>query len=507
MSIWRLGQIKEEDLEVFGKENMLAFEWMDSNINYTKEKELKKFNGWTCIDPWINEVKENDIIFLVSKYNYAGVAFVLGSYGYKKYSIKIKDRVLPGIPVKFIHLLNKPIEHNFNIRSMNPRTFSNINQLGFDLNEILRFINSYFPDKHKSILDLINKFAPEHFNKITRVCWNDNGWTKPSGPIGKATTLSHEKKYGFGHEEWLFDTSRIINGYQYGFLEAVRKFQNNYEGKKFNLLLFTRDSISKQNFWVGQLKNVEVINKDQAKFIIQKFKEKGLIDIMKSQLETVGLDGSKLENEYLNETDIINIRFRKNEIQNIFENPIQVEDNDNRISSTRYVLLPWDSINNIEPPEDDDYFETGNTGNGKLKGKTKTSHKSQTKEVELTHNLISDSLLEYLKKEKGANKVRRECRVNGNNRIDIVVRENNEDIFYEIKTYPLLKTCLRYALGQLIEYSCYPEKNRAKKFYLVSDIKADKKFEKYIKHLNKNFNFDLGYICYDIEKKEIIQNI
>ncbi len=393
----------------------------------------------------------------------------------------------------------------------------NLNQLTtYTWNKLIKETKSFFENNIQIYEDVIKeiwsgkKFSftkPKKEFKICRICWNTNGWTSPSGRQGKAPTDSHEKRYGFGHEEWLFDTSRIIDGYQYGFLEPIRNVQETYKGRKFQLFLYSRDSRKKQNFWIGQLNDVEVISKEDAAIIIDKYKTKGLLDIMKIQLEEVGLDGNKIENEYLNENDIINIRFRKNEIQNIFENPIQVEEEDKRISSPRYALLPWDGINNIDPPEEEDYFNTGNSGNGKLKSKARATHHSGTKEIELTHNLISDSFLEYLKKEKGQNKVKRECRVVGNNRIDIVAREEDGDIFYEIKTYPFLKTCLRYALGQLIEYSCYPEKNRAKKFYLVSDIEADDKFEKYIKHLNKSFSFNLGYICYSIDRKEITQQI
>lgn len=372
-----------------------------------------------------------------------------------------------------------------------------------------------FIEKNQKIYDSIvqdiwgkKKYTiAESKNRICRICWNTNGWVKPSGRIGKAPTDSHEKRHGFGHEEWLFDTSRVIDGYQYGFLEPIRKFQTKYQNKKFNLLLYTRDAVSEQKFWVGQLNNVEVISEKVAAEVIKKFNKTGLLEIMKSQLDEVGLDGRKLENEYLKEMDIINIRFRKEEIQNIFEKLVPIDSNEKRITSLYYVLLPWDGISSIKQIEDEDYFKTGNSGNGKLKSTAQASYKSSTKEIELTHNLISDSFLEYLKKEHGVNNVKRECRVTGNNRVDIVVRKHNKDIFYEIKTYPHLITSLRYALGQLIEYSCYPDKKRASQYYLVSNIEADQKFEDYITHLNKFFGFNLGYICFDIESESVIQKI
>lgn len=509
MSIWRLGQIKKEDLFEFGKQKLISFDWMKAEINYKKEKDLKKFNGWTCIDPWVNKLRKNDIVFLVSKYNYAGVAIVLDDYTYKKYDFDLKERELPGIPIKFIHLLSEPIEHHFNIRHTNPRTFCKINQFGFDIHAIMKFIKEHFPSEYRLVLDTINKLEPERFHRITRVCWNTNGWTEPSGRIGKATTDSHEKKYGFGHEEWLFDTSRVINGYQHGFLEPIRKFQNKYEGNIFNLFLFTRNAMDGTYYWVGQLNEVEVLNVEQAKKAIEVFKKRGVLDSMRLQLSALGLDGNKLINEYLKERDIINVRFKVSEIQNIFEEPIPLKSDDNRISSLYYVLLPWNGDQNIDEIIENvgDYFLTGNKGKKKLKGKAKANYKLKSKEVELTHNLISDSMMDYLIKEYGEEKVRRECRVTGNNRIDIVVRENNKDIFYEIKTYPHLLTSLRYALGQLIEYSCFPDTRKAKKFYLVSNIKADEKFKNYISHLNNLFGFNLGYIFFDIESERIIQKI
>jgi hypothetical protein len=54
----------------------------------------------------------------------------------------------------------------------------------------------------------------ENETRIARICWNTNGWIKPSGKKGKSKSHSHEYIYGFGHEEWNFDTEKIINGYK-----------------------------------------------------------------------------------------------------------------------------------------------------------------------------------------------------------------------------------------------------------------------------------------------------
>lgn len=60
--------------------------------------------------------------------------------------------------------------------------------------------------------------------KIARICYNDEGWLFPSGRKDKAVNKdSYEQKNGFGHEEWLLDFSKIIDGYHYGFLQPLSK--------------------------------------------------------------------------------------------------------------------------------------------------------------------------------------------------------------------------------------------------------------------------------------------
>jgi len=59
--------------------------------------------------------------------------------------------------------------------------------------------------------------------KIARITWNTEGWTTASGWEGKSrSTTTHEGKYGFGHEEWLFDFSQKANGFKFGFIEGFQ---------------------------------------------------------------------------------------------------------------------------------------------------------------------------------------------------------------------------------------------------------------------------------------------
>ncbi len=58
--------------------------------------------------------------------------------------------------------------------------------------------------------------------KIARICWNSEGWQRPSGLDGKSSNPeAYEAQNGYGHEEWLLDTSKLIDGYHYAY---VRRF-------------------------------------------------------------------------------------------------------------------------------------------------------------------------------------------------------------------------------------------------------------------------------------------
>ena len=130
---------------------------------------------------------------------------------------------------------------------------------------------------------LMNLIMPRHSKtwdqcqtkKIARICWNTNGWTCPSGRIGKSKNKdSYEYKYGFGHEEWLFDIAKTINGYHYGHIQAVASYKENLS---FDLSLFTINDKTKQRYWVGEILDVEPVFNKEAKTILSEYKKKGLV--------------------------------------------------------------------------------------------------------------------------------------------------------------------------------------------------------------------------------------
>ena len=54
-----------------------------------------------------------------------------------------------------------------------------------------------------------------------RICWNSKGWVFPLGEAKELEAGTYVARFGFGHEEWLFNFAWLIDGYHYSFLQPV----------------------------------------------------------------------------------------------------------------------------------------------------------------------------------------------------------------------------------------------------------------------------------------------
>ncbi|MDQ7818183.1 MAG: hypothetical protein RDU14_14245 [Melioribacteraceae bacterium] len=379
------------------------------------------------------------------------------------------------------------------------KTISQID--GKDILTILKFF-----DYLLALYQYVESFESNSIveDKIARICWNTNGWIKPSGKDGKSKSESHENTYGYGHEEWLFDFNKIIDGYHYGFLEPINKFHSKYAGNKFNILLYTIDSKANQKYWVGKINNVEVIDILKSSQVIQEYESNGWLEEMKSQLTAIMLDSDTLDN-WIGNGQLFNIRFRVADLEKIYSSPIPVAPADARITLNRYNLL---NVNNPELPNEDaeDNIDLNTVNDGKHSYSKTKIRKSFHVDIELEqkHNEMSDKFLRYIKDNYPNDIVKRECRSFGARRIDIVRQTSEGNIFYEIKTYNNPLNSLRYALGQIFEYAFYPTHRKAIKLVIVTHRPADDNIKKYIVHLNTIIDIPLEYIYFDLESCTIV---
>lgn len=141
-------------------------------------------------------------------------------------------------------------------------------------------------------------------------------------------------------------------------------------------------------------------------------------------------------------------------------------------------------------PTDTNFFRAGF---GKRKSVTVSSQPAFERYVNLTHNLIQRKLCEELVKEYPTENVGDEIRIASVGAVDVVVKVGTSYHFYEIKTAPTAKACIREALGQIMEYSYWPKTSRASKLFIVGQNHLDADGRAYLIHLRETFNLPIYY--------------
>lgn len=130
--------------------------------------------------------------------------------------------------------------------------------------------------------------------------------------------------------------------------------------------------------------------------------------------------------------------------------------------------------------------------------KTTSYSRERTKSIALRHNEIQLALYKALCVQFGETNVGTENDTGRGSRIDLVVRDGTRHLYYEIKPYPCLRTCIREAVGQLLEYSYWPGGNVADRMIIVSENPLTPDAARYLKTLQTKFSLPVYYQYLDM---------
>lgn len=335
--------------------------------------------------------------------------------------------------------------------------------------------------------------------KVARICWNTKGWTKPSGRNGKSRNKqSYEYLTGFGHEEWLLDVSKLIDGYHYAFLEAVSgRFKEKYIGQIYNISLYSINNETRQRYWIGTINNVEVIDRNDSGQILDIYKQNGWYEEMLNQLQVVDADIDRFYKE-IEKNFLVNVRFKAENLQ-LLEMPEEFSSKDPAIKSNYYNLK-----NKVSEPQfiscENFIFQRGHNEGKKSKI---TSYEQHDKSVNLLHNAMQTTIYNQFVREFGKGNVGTENHVGQGNRIDLVIKHENSYSFYEIKTDNSVRKCIREALGQLVEYAHFYDDITIEKLVVVSHSQANNKVLSYLSKIREKYNIPLYYQHFDIQSQSL----
>lgn len=323
--------------------------------------------------------------------------------------------------------------------------------------------------------------------RIARICYNENDWKRPSGRNGKGTLKkSFEFIHGFGHEEWLFDGTKIIDGYHYGFLQAVNGFI--YAGEFFTIHLFAY-SKTKGKLYLGAINNVECLDEKTARWTYGQYLKRGWINKMKEDILAVGGDASPLDKDKHN---AFNIRFRFEDVHVNLSNPRIISQDDPNTRAKYYKLYSKKADFVFSPVVD-----TRRTGSGR-KGTDAKSEKRVSFNTDIRrtsydpqHNKIQNAVKRYLLDSGDYSSVTLE-----HDFVDLMAETPSGEMHYfEVKTANA-KGSIREALGQILEYAYYPGCSRADKLFIIAPEPADEYDQSYLRMLRERFGIPVWFRHY-----------
>lgn len=123
-------------------------------------------------------------------------------------------------------------------------------------------------------------------------------------------------------------------------------------------------------------------------------------------------------------------------------------------------------------------------------------HKPQeSPESQLMHNFLQTRLYEQLAVIYPKDRIGTEVPVGvGRACVDIcLIADDQLTIFYEIKTHPSARACVREALGQALEYAYWPDTERAQKLVIVSPARVTESLITYMQLLRTRFGHKIYY--------------
>jgi hypothetical protein len=183
---------------------------------------------------------------------------------------------------------------------------------------------------------------------VTRICDNSSDWQRPTGQASQneaSDTYSH--KNGFGHEEWLFRSEWLIDGWRYAFLQGVNKSHDKLlkMDAPFDVTLFTiQHKIGRR--YVATIHDVECLDEQQANEALKAFKKQGWYRKMLADIRDAKGKVSALGNAQWAK-HILNMRFRLENVTRFSPNTI-ITASDPVSTLNRYQLVDVDKIKSPE---------------------------------------------------------------------------------------------------------------------------------------------------------------
>lgn len=252
-------------------------------------------------------------------------------------------------------------------------------------------------------------------------------------------------------------------------------------GQKFNIWFYSINQKTSERWWIGCVKNVEVVDEAESKRVHGIYEKKRWLQSMEDDCRAAGV--VKVRPPFPPKTFAV-IRFKVSDVD-LLDSPLRFRSSDPVVPSAYYSTLLFKSR--------DPHFVGDIYGKFAFKPGHRTksngavaSYEAHEKKIDLVQNSMVEHIYRQLIGVHGKRNVATEQPTGAGTRIDVAVRRPQGDfMFYEVKSGGSLRGCIREAIGQLLEYGFYPSPRRVYRLVVVSNKRVTGDVRRYLCLLRK----------------------
>lgn len=208
-TIWRCADSKL--WRQISSSNLLTMDWLDAQRDYLQKPIVASEKGKNAIRPWVNELQKGDLVFIMDKNHFYGIAITQGQYDFKGPLLEGK----PAIPIRLLYSLPEGGDkHNLETHPQ-PSTFARIDQYNFGLKKVLSYLKTNQVEGFKVLQNLIENSSNLTMQQasfknplfLNTILYGPPGTGKTYSTINKALEILGEDIAGHSREELreLFD--------------------------------------------------------------------------------------------------------------------------------------------------------------------------------------------------------------------------------------------------------------------------------------------------------------
>jgi hypothetical protein len=286
---------------------------------------------------------------------------------------------------------------------------------------------------------------------VARLAYNSRRWWCPTHAAEvQESGNSYRTMHGFGHEDWLFRSEWLLDGWRYGFVQGVNKSRNKLlqDGIAFDLRLFTMPTAGDRRA-VAEISEAECLSDEAAAEAVAAFERLGWLDTMRAEVRAAGGDSTALDrNEYA--PFILNLRYR---LDNVcwLDADVPLSPNDPIHKIKRYNLCEvTGAMDTATTPA-----WRGRNGTSELPdvGNRQRFVPGGWKTYSPEHIRMQRTLVDQLRRSYPGAEI-----VCERDFVDVMVRTDHEIMLFEVKSDLRPLSVVRQALGQVLEYAYHPRR-------------------------------------------------